>query len=678
MTSSSIEPYEGPPDYQRYLSTHEKNREIIMSDSDATAKARQIAAQLSANADGSSENNLGKRKSRWDNDNDSLPPSSAAATTTSSSTATSSNYYGPSSTSSTSSYGPGLGSIKSHKINVPVNDHPDINFLGLLIGPKGATQKHIQMISGAKILLRGKGAKGGNGGPEDDEDLHVIIEGNDDSIEKAKIEIEKLLFNPQEALKLKSDQLTKLAEERSGITSYQPAPFSAIVSGSSLQINEDLTVEMRIPNQIVGYVIGKQGDNLQRMQIQTGARLLIQKESEMAPGETLRLLTLKGPSTSHINSLKMKIDEIVNSRLNNNMGSNTNNNTNSNSSTELPHPFVIKIPVPNDKVGLIIGKGGLNVKGISERTRTKIFIPQGPDEDNPQIRTISIGADMKEAAEAAQLEIFLIVQQQQTSLQQPSNGANIMYLVIPDDKVGVVIGKGGSTVKDIMSRTNIKIIIPQVADPGSNPAVRTLSLIGNNEGQQLARFEIEMILQGSAAGQTTQAAQAAAAATNAALQASQYQSMMMMSQQYNSGNQYANNYYNNYNYNDGSNNNSSSIDPTSYYNDFWTYASYAGEAAARAYYTTWSPPVGTLPPNGIIIPVIDSNADGILSNNYNYNDTSAVAAVVDTTTTNTNDNNNDNNNNDTYEKQREEYEKQYREWYEAHGKAIGADPNPPQ
>ena len=110
-----------------------------------------------------------------------------------------------------------------------------------------------------------------------------------------------------------------------------------------------------------------------------------------------------------------------------------------------------------------------------------------------------------------------------------------MYLVVPDDKVGVIIGKGGSTVKDIMSRTNIKIIIPQVADPGSNPAVRTLSLIGNNEGQQLARFEIEMILQGSAAGQTTQAAQAAAAATNAALQASQYQSMMMMSQQYNSG-----------------------------------------------------------------------------------------------------------------------------------------------
>lgn len=622
------------------------------SDADAMAKARQIAAQLSANAEGTNDNNLGKRKSRWDNDNDNLPPSSIAATSSSSS-----NYYGPSSTT-TSSSSAGLGSIKSLKINVPVNEYPDINFLGLLIGPKGATQKHIQVISGAKILLRGKGAKGGNGGPEDDEDLHVIIEGNDDSIEKAKIEIEKILFNPKEALKLKSDQLSKLAEERSGISSYQPAPFSALVSGSSLQINEDLTIEMRIPNQVVGYVIGKQGDNLQRMQIQTGARLLIQKESEMAPGETTRLLTLKGPTTSHINSLKMKIDEIVNNKLNNMNSSNTNNSStmSSNNSTELPHPFVIKIPVPNDKVGLIIGKGGLNVKGISERTRTKIFIPQGPDEDNPQIRTISIGADMKEAAEAAQLEIFLIVQQQQASLQQPSNGANIMYLVVPDDKVGVIIGKGGSTVKDIMSRTNIKIIIPQVADPGSNPAVRTLSLIGNNEGQQLARFEIEMILQGSAAGQTTQAAQAAAAATNAALQASQYQQ-----QQQNM--MYGGYYNNNYNYynNEAAMNSNNNIDPTSYYNDFWTYASYAGEAAARAYYTTWSPPVGTLPPNGIVIPN---------DNNNNIGNSNEVEVVIS--------NNSNVSTEDTYEKQREEYEKQYREWYEAYGKAQGADPNPPQ
>ena len=42
-------------------------------------------------------------------------------------------------------------------------------------------------------------------------------------------------------------------------------------------------------------------------------------------------------------------------------------------------------------------------------------------------------------------------------------------------------------------------------------------------------------------------------------------------------------------------------DPTAYYNDFWAYASYYGEAAARVYYTTWAPPVGTPAPPGVVV-----------------------------------------------------------------------------
>jgi len=34
---------------------------------------------------------------------------------------------------------------------------------------------------------------------------------------------------------------------------------------------------------------------------------------------------------------------------------------------ELDHPFVVKLPVPNDKVGIIIGKGGMTIKGIQVR-----------------------------------------------------------------------------------------------------------------------------------------------------------------------------------------------------------------------------------------------------------------------------------------------------------------------
>ena len=47
-----------------------------------------------------------------------------------------------------------------------------------------------------------------------------------------------------------------------------------------------------------------------------------------------------------------------------------------------------------------------------------------------------------------------------------------------------------------------------------------------------------------------------------------------------------------------------SRDP-SHFHDFWQYASYYGESAARSYYQQWSPPVGMRPPPGMVIPSDD-------------------------------------------------------------------------
>lgn len=85
-------------------------------------------------------------------------------------------------------------------------------FAGLLIGPKGSTQKMLEEKSGAKILIRGRGSqKDGapTGHPDDDDDLHVCIEGTAEAVEIATKEVERLLFNPDEALRLKREQLRK-------------------------------------------------------------------------------------------------------------------------------------------------------------------------------------------------------------------------------------------------------------------------------------------------------------------------------------------------------------------------------------------------------------------------------------------------------------------------------------
>lgn len=94
------------------------------------------------------------------------------------------------------------------------------------------------------------------------------------------------------------------------------------------------------------------------------------------------------------------------------------------------------------------------------------------------MRTLTIGADNKEAVDAAQVEIFMTLSNQQQQVQQLYNAsATSLHVLVPDDKVGLIIGKGGLTVKDIQNRLNVKIVIPQQSDAGTNPPVRTIRYV---------------------------------------------------------------------------------------------------------------------------------------------------------------------------------------------------------
>lgn len=46
----------------------------------------------------------------------------------------------------------------SEKVYVPVKDHPDYNFVGRILGPRGMTAKQLEHETGCKIMVRGKGS----------------------------------------------------------------------------------------------------------------------------------------------------------------------------------------------------------------------------------------------------------------------------------------------------------------------------------------------------------------------------------------------------------------------------------------------------------------------------------------------------------------------------------------
>lgn len=47
---------------------------------------------------------------------------------------------------------------KTRKIYIPIKKYPEYNFIGLIIGPRGITQKNMERETGAKIAIRGRGS----------------------------------------------------------------------------------------------------------------------------------------------------------------------------------------------------------------------------------------------------------------------------------------------------------------------------------------------------------------------------------------------------------------------------------------------------------------------------------------------------------------------------------------
>ncbi|KAJ1960231.1 hypothetical protein IWQ62_004306 [Dispira parvispora] len=109
------------------------------------------------------------------------------------------------------------------KYFIPAKDHPEINFIGQLIGPRGNTLKKMEEYSGAKISIRGKGSiKDGRTSDTShiagaEEELHCLVTGEtqeqlDRAVERIKKIIKDATTIPEVQNELKQRQLRELAE----------------------------------------------------------------------------------------------------------------------------------------------------------------------------------------------------------------------------------------------------------------------------------------------------------------------------------------------------------------------------------------------------------------------------------------------------------------------------------
>ncbi|XP_043269573.1 protein held out wings isoform X2 [Venturia canescens] len=115
----------------------------------------------------------------------------------------------------------------TEKVYVPVKEHPDFNFVGRILGPRGMTAKQLEQETGCKIMVRGKGSmrdkkkeEQNRGKPNWEhltDELHVLLTVEDTEnratlkLARAVEEVKKLLVPADGEDELKKRQLMELA-----------------------------------------------------------------------------------------------------------------------------------------------------------------------------------------------------------------------------------------------------------------------------------------------------------------------------------------------------------------------------------------------------------------------------------------------------------------------------------
>lgn len=263
-----------------------------------------------------------------------------------------------------------------------------INYVGLLIGPKGTYQKRLEQQSGCKILVRGIGTQkeGMPPQPDDHEEQHVLIVAEtEDNMKRAQLLIERILFADENTRnKIKEEQIKASQEIRTELLLKDGVGASIDPSSNKPVIEEYLMTPygppdknariLPVPNDCVGLIIGKNGETIRRLNRESGCK--IQIAVKPIPNTEVRNVFIEGPPEKY-ELAKRLIEEIISEQI-----SMKQNYSHLGEVNPFPGPHT-PLRIPNKMVGLIIGRNGETVKIIHQKTGCFIFIPKDsrPGED---------------------------------------------------------------------------------------------------------------------------------------------------------------------------------------------------------------------------------------------------------------------------------------------------------
>ena len=282
---------------------------------------------------------------------------------------------------------------------------------------------------------------------------------------------------------------------------------------------DDNTETIEIESSLVGLIIGRQGENLRRVEGESRCR--VQFVPPSSPNEQYRPCKITGPRAQREEAKEMINRIIRDSGMRN---SDADKGVRSDSA-RAPAPALaplkdgedsLQIMVPDRTVGLIIGRGGETIRDLQERSGCHINIV-GENKSINGLRPVNLIGSPAAARHAKELILEIVDSDSRNGNQgggggggggppagnagNPRPGRNDAMggggghdrindsIYVPSEAVGMIIGKGGETIREMQNNTGCKINVSQSSGPGE--VEREIGLVGARDAISRAKRAIE-------------------------------------------------------------------------------------------------------------------------------------------------------------------------------------------
>uniref|UniRef100_A0A8C8CEF8 RRM domain-containing protein n=1 Tax=Oncorhynchus tshawytscha TaxID=74940 RepID=A0A8C8CEF8_ONCTS len=340
---------------------------------------------------------------------------------------------------------PGLGARPKLQSDVPLRILVPTQFVGAIIGKEGATIRNVTKQTHSKIDIH---RKENAGAAEKPITVHSTPEGCSNACRTIMEIMQK------EALDTK--------------------------------FTEEIPLKILAHNNFVGRLIGKEGRNLKKIEVDTETKITISPLQDLTLYNPERTITVKGSieacSRAEEEVMKKVRESYENDVAAMNLQSNLIPGLNLNalglfpggapgmgpSMGHNPESETVHLFIPALAVGALIGKQGQHIKQLSRYAGASIKVAP-PDGMDAKQRMVII-AGPPEAQFKAQGRIFGKLKEE--NFFGPKEEVKLeAHIKVPSFAAGRVIGKGGKTVNELQNLTSAEVVVPRDQTPDENDQV---------------------------------------------------------------------------------------------------------------------------------------------------------------------------------------------------------------